>query len=84
MIFKKTKLVALLFSTALLPLTLTSCQKIQSETKNEASEGQIVIEEIETENKAEDVQRLAEQGDAEAQFDLGWMYDTGEGVHQDY
>ena len=84
MIFKKTKLVSLLFSTALLPLTLTSCQKMQSEAKNEASEGQMVIEEIETETKAEDVQGLAEQGDAEAQFDLGWMYDIGEGVHQDY
>ena len=59
MIFKKTKLVALLFSTALLPLTLTSCQKMQSEAKNEASEGQIVIEEIETETKAEDIQGLA-------------------------
>ena len=28
-------------------------------------------------------QRLANQGDAEAQFDLGIMYSTGEGVRQD-
>jgi len=27
---------------------------------------------------------LAEQGDAQAQYNLGVMYDTGEGVPQDY
>jgi len=27
---------------------------------------------------------LAEQGDAEAQFNLGLMYDKGQGVPQDY
>ena len=27
---------------------------------------------------------LAEQGDAEAQYNLGWMYEAGEGVTQDY
>ena len=30
------------------------------------------------------IQRLANQGDAEAQFNLGWMYYQGEGVRQDY
>jgi TPR repeat protein len=28
--------------------------------------------------------RLVEQGDAGAQFNLGWMYDNGQGVVQDY
>ena len=28
--------------------------------------------------------QLAEQGVAEAQFNLGTMYDSGQGVHQDY
>ena len=28
--------------------------------------------------------KLAEQGDAGAQFNLGYMYDNGEGVRQDY
>ena len=28
--------------------------------------------------------RLANQGDAEAQYDLGLMYYDGEGVYQDY
>ena len=32
----------------------------------------------------EAIQRAADQGDAEAQFNLGWMYDTGKGVSQDY
>jgi len=32
----------------------------------------------------EEAKRLAEDGDAEAQFNLGVMYDDGEGVPQDY
>ena len=31
-----------------------------------------------------EIRRQAEQGDADAQFSLGVMYDTGEGVPQDY
>ena len=31
-----------------------------------------------------EIRRQAEQGDADAQFNLGVMYDTGEGVPQDY
>ena len=27
---------------------------------------------------------LAEQGNVDAQFNLGWMYDTGQGVLQNY
>lgn len=30
------------------------------------------------------VQRLANQGDADAQHNLGWLYQEGEGVRQDY
>ena len=32
----------------------------------------------------ETCQREAEQGDAISQFNLGWMYDNGQGVIQDY
>ncbi len=35
-------------------------------------------------DKFKETLKLAEQGDAEAQFDLGWKYDQGEGVPQDY
>ena len=31
-----------------------------------------------------DLRRAAHQGDANAQFTLGWMYDDGDGVPQDY
>ena len=30
-----------------------------------------------------EIRRLAEQGDAEAQYSLGWRYDEGEGVPED-
>ena len=29
-------------------------------------------------------EKLAKQGDAQAQLNLGWMYDNGEGTPQDY
>jgi len=32
----------------------------------------------------ESLKTLAEQGDANAQFNLGWMYNNGEGVEQDF
>ena len=32
----------------------------------------------------EEMLPIAEQGDANAQFNLGFMYDNGEGVPQDY
>ena len=31
-----------------------------------------------------ELEKKAEAGDAEAQYDLGWMYDWGESVKQDY
>ena len=31
-----------------------------------------------------DTLKLANNGDAKAQSDLGWMYETGNGVSQDY
>ena len=40
-----------------------------------------------TETSNEKIQKwriAAEQGDADAQFELGWAYDTGEGIDQDY
>src|SRR5207247_8104881 len=36
-----------------------------------------------TKPKANEVRAKAEKGDAQAQFDLGWMYDEGKSVEQD-
>ena len=40
-------------------------------------------EEVPSSSTLEDVTRCAEQGDAAAQFNLGWMYDNGDGVPED-
>ena len=36
------------------------------------------------EEKEKTIQELAEAGDADAQYSMGWMYDTGDGVPKDY
>ena len=66
------------FSVLLLCFVLVSCGEKKSVEAEEA---------VETEKSVEGVkimQELAEQGDAEAQFNLGVMYANGEGVPQDY
>ena len=81
MIFPRTKLTTTFCVVFLSPMLLIGCHKIHSTTSPQASQVQPLIEE-----KAEIVKLkiLAEQGNAEAQYKLGLMYDMGKDVDQDY
>ena len=47
-------------------------------------EGMAAFERGDYETALRELRPLAEQGDASAQFNLGFMYGTGQGVSQDY
>jgi TPR repeat protein len=65
------------FSVLLLCFLLASCGEEKSVEAEEAVETEKSIEGVKI------MQELAEQGDAEAQFNLGVMYANGEGVPKD-
>lgn len=81
MIFPRTKLTTTFCVVFVSPMLLIGCHKIHITTSPQASQVQPLIEE-----KAEIVKLkiLAEQGNAEAQYKLGLMYDMGKDVDQDY
>lgn len=81
MIFPRTKLTATSCVVFLSPLLLVGCHKIHSTTNSQISQMQPRIEEN---GELIKLNRLAEQGNAEAQYRLGLMYDMGEDVNQDY
>lgn len=81
MIFPRTKLTTAFCVVFLSPMLLIGCHKIHSMTSPQASQVQPLIEE-----KSEIVKLkiLAEQGNSEAQYKLGLIYDMGKDVDQDY
>lgn len=81
MIFLRTKLITIFYVAFLSPLLLVGCHKIHSTTNSQTSQVQPLIEEN---SEIVKLKRLAEQGNAEAQYKLGLMYDMGKDVDQDY
>ena len=81
MIFPRTKLTATSCVVFLSPILLVGCHKIHSTTNSQTSQMQPRIEEN---GEIVKLKRLAEQGNAEAQYKLGLMYDIGKEVDQDY
>ena len=81
MIFSKTKLTVISCVVFLSPMLLVGCHKIHSTTNSQTSQVQPLIEEN---SEIVKLKRLAEQGNAEAQYKLGLMYDMGKDVDQDY
>lgn len=81
MISTKHKSAAIIFPIVFLSLVLTGCQKTQDEVSHESTE---TVEVYNRDNLPSELQELANQGDAEAQISLGWMYLNGESVSQDY
>ena len=61
-------------------LVLTSCQKTQDEVSQQATER---VEVYRQDGLPNELQELANQGVADAQFNLGVMYGQGRGVRQD-
>ena len=81
MISSRTKLSTIFAVVLLSPVLLIGCQKIHSTTSLQTSQVQTLPEE---DSELIKLNRLAEQGNAEAQYRLGLMYDMGEDVNQDY
>ncbi|MGI9339639.1 MAG: tetratricopeptide repeat protein [Psychrobacter sp.] len=81
MIFPKTKLTTTFCVIFLSPVLLIGCQKIHSTTSLQTSQVQSSPAENDDFMK---LKRSAEQGNAEAQYKLGLMYDIGKEVDQDY
>ena len=65
-----------------LSISLMSCQRDPHVDKQSVYQAQLVAEE--ESNDVEDLQELAEMGDALAQHNLGVIYEQGKGVEQDY
>ena len=81
MIFPITKLSTIFAVVLLSPVLLIGCQKIHSTTSLQTSQVQSSPAENDDFMK---LKRSAEQGNAEAQYRLGLMYDMGEDIDQDY
>lgn len=81
MIFPRTKLSTIFAVVLLSPVLLIGCQKIHSTTSLQTSQVQSSPAENDDFMK---LKRSAEQGNAEAQYRLGLMYDMGEDIDQDY
>ena len=81
MISSRTKLSTIFAVVLLSPVLLIGCQKIHSTTSLQTSQVQTLPEE---DSELIKLNRLAEQGNAEAQYRLGLMYDMGEDIDQDY
>ena len=81
MISSRTKLSTIFAVVLLSPVLLIGCQKIHSTTSLQTSQVQSSPAENEDFMK---LKRSAEQGNAEAQYKLGLMYDIGKEVDQDY
>ena len=79
--FKKIGLTIMLsFTTSLLTFGCTNENEISHETVE-----QVKVDDIKEpiQEKFNQTMALAEKGDAEAQYNLGWMYSNGEGVESD-
>ena len=77
----KIKLAVTVVCFSLSSISIASCQKTKNDQYQQPSYAQILNE------KHSDfiaLQRLAEQGDTTAQFDLGVAYENGQGVAQNY
>ncbi|MDM1755230.1 sel1 repeat family protein [Acinetobacter towneri] len=81
MISSRTKLSTIFAVVLLSPVLLIGCQKIHSTTSLQTSQVQSSPAENDDFMK---LKRSAEQGNAEAQYRLGLMYDMGEDIDQDY
>ena len=81
MIFSRTKLTTTFCVVFLSPMLIVGCHKIHSTTSPQSSQLQQLSEEN---SEFVKLKRLAEQGNAEAQYKLGLTYDMGEEVDQDY
>ena len=81
MISSRTKLSTIFAVVLLSPVLLIGCQKIHSTTSLQTSQVQSSPAENDDFMK---LKRSAEQGNAEAQYKLGLMYDIGKEVDQDY
>ena len=81
MIFSRTKLSILFATVVLSPMLLIGCYKVQSATNPQVSQVQPLLAEN---NELTKLKILTEQGNAEAQYRLGLMYDMGKDVDQDY
>ncbi len=64
--------------------TLISVQRAQVEESQFGKAASIYIASFVQENDLESLKLRAEQGDTNAQLNLGWMYFHGQGVSQDY
>ena len=85
MIFTKHKSAVMIFPIVFLSLVFTGCQKTQDEGSQESTETVEVYKQNRLPDELPDeLQELIDQGDAQAQTDLGSMYYLGEGVRQDY
>lgn len=70
------------FGLVFLPtILLTGCYKAYTKMNHEISPVQTVLEE---DSKISILEKLAKQGDVEAQYTLGLTYETGKEVNQDY
>ena len=83
MISPRTKLTTSFFVFFLSPMLLTGCHKINSTTNSRISQVQVQPLAAESDELTK-LKRSAEQGNAEAQYKLGLMYDIGKEVDQDY
>ena len=81
MIFYQHKLAVMVCPIVFFFLVLTGCQKTQDEVSQESTE---TVEVYNRDNLPSELQELIDQGDAQAQTDLGSMYYQGTGVQQDY
>ena len=81
MISSRTKLSTIFAVVLVSPVLLIGCQKIHSTTSLQTSQVQSSPAENDDFMK---LKRSAEQGNAEAQYKLGLMYDIGKEVDQDY
>lgn len=69
------------FAVVLSPMLLIGCQNTPSATHSQTAQSQPLNAEH---NQIMQLQAMANQGNAEAQYQLGLMYDTGDVVMQDY
>lgn len=83
MISPRTKLTTSFFVFFLSPMLLTGCHKINSTTNSRIAQVQVQPLAAESDELTK-LRRSAEQGNAEAQYKLGLMYDMGKDVDQDY
>jgi TPR repeat protein len=83
----KTKLIyaPIVVFALLLALTLLSgCETLPKDPRRFDQILEQILTSTLPQDRAKEIMREAESGDAEAQFILGMMYDHGQGVHQDY